>query len=75
MFIPDQKLSIQDPGFRVKNILAPGSASKEKLSWMFIPDPDFSPSRIQTSKKHRILDPDPQHWVNRILYFGVDVEI
>jgi hypothetical protein len=30
---------------------------------MFIPDLDldFDPSRIQGSKRHRILDPDPQH--------------
>jgi hypothetical protein len=34
---------------------------------MFIPDPDpdFFPSRIKDPgvKKHRIPDPDPQHWV------------
>jgi hypothetical protein len=28
---------------------------------MFIPDPDFSPSRIRGLKKHRIPDPAPQH--------------
>ncbi len=28
-----------------------------------IPDPDFSGSRIQGSKRHRIPDPDPQHWL------------
>jgi hypothetical protein len=33
----------------------------EKLSKMFIPDPDLSPSRIQDSKKHRITD--PEHWL------------
>jgi hypothetical protein len=26
------------------------------------PDPDFNPSRIQESKRHRIPDPDLQHW-------------
>jgi hypothetical protein len=33
---------------------------------MFIPDPDldFYPSRIpdKRTKRHRILDPEPQHW-------------
>ncbi len=38
-----------------------------------IPDPDFFPipdpeswSRIQGSKKHRIMVPDPQHWLTEI---------
>jgi hypothetical protein len=31
---------------------------------MFIPDPDFVPSRIQRSKKHRIPDPETQHWLS-----------
>ncbi len=32
---------------------------------MFIPnlDLDFYPSRIQGSKRHRITDPDPEHWI------------
>jgi hypothetical protein len=31
----------------------------------FIPDPDptIAPSRIRGVKKHRIPDPDPQHWI------------
>jgi hypothetical protein len=73
MFIPDPG----DPVSRVKKIPDSGSASasmnisilalktvsqlSEKLSGMFIPDPDFFPSRIQGSKKHRTPDPDPQH--------------
>ncbi len=51
------------------------SKLSEIWSGLFIPDPDpgsgsririliFYPSRIQGSKRHRIPDPDPQHWRN-----------
>ncbi len=45
----------------------------EIWSGLFIPDPDldfFYPSRIQGSKRHRIPDPDPQHW--KISFKGVE---
>jgi hypothetical protein len=63
MFIPDP-----DPLQRILVFLTLTTVSKlsKKLSEMFIPDPDpdFFLSRIlnPSVKKHRILDPDPQHW-------------
>jgi hypothetical protein len=72
-FIPDRNLSIPGPGVKNIPDPGSESASKnfllsvvlttvyklsEKLSGIFIPDPDFFPSRIQGTKKHRI--PDPQ---------------
>jgi hypothetical protein len=56
--VPDQRILVF---LTQKNV----SMLPEKLSGMFIPDPDpdfFHPGfRIQGSKKHWILDPDPQH--------------
>jgi hypothetical protein len=58
---------------RVKVFLTPKTDQKfSKLrSGMFIPDPwsGFFPSRILDPgfKKHRIPDPDPQHWYLIIL--------
>jgi hypothetical protein len=34
------------------------------------PEKTYSGSRIQGSKRHRIPDPDPQHWVWKKKFFG-----
>ncbi len=77
MFIPDPNFF--HPGSALKNlsILAQKIVSKLSEIWsgLFIPDPDhdFSPSLIQGSKRHRILDPDPQHCFQLIKYVTVPV--
>ncbi len=73
-FIPDHGswkriFSITDPGTASKNlsILTQKIVCKLSEIWSGLffadPDPDFYPSRIQGSKRHRIPDPDPQHWL------------
>jgi hypothetical protein len=50
-----------------------------KLSKIWVWDPGseirnpetYSGSRIQGSKRHRIPDPDPQHWVNPSLLLAL----
>jgi hypothetical protein len=61
--------SIPNPNLNLKNLSILTRTIVFKLSeiWsgVFIPpdlDPDFYPSRIQGSKRHRIQGPDPQHW-------------
>ncbi len=85
--IPDLNFFIPDPGSRRSRIRIPDtqkliqvffaqktvSKLSEKWSSMFIPVPDFPPSRIQWSKKHRIPDPDPQHWM-KLTYFHNPVD-
>jgi hypothetical protein len=59
MFIPDPHFSIPGPGSMVKKIPGSGFASASKnLS-------------VQGSKRHRIPDPEPQHW----LFFGITKHI
>jgi hypothetical protein len=42
---------------------------------MFIPDIDFYPFRILESKRHRIPDPDPQHWKKTNVAAGLKRQI
>jgi hypothetical protein len=57
--------AILDAGFTSKNLSILTKKILFLRSGLFIPDPDpdFLPSRIQGSKRHRIPDPDPQHWI------------
>jgi hypothetical protein len=74
---PGSELSIPDPGSTSKNLSIfnpkkwflssrkydPGCSSRipdPDADFLSIPDPR---SRIQRSKRHRIPDPDPQHWI------------
>ncbi len=70
-FILDQNFSHPDPGFASKNlrILTQKIVCKLSEIWsgLFIPDPDPDFLPIPNpgsgwSKRHRIPDPDPQHW-------------
>jgi hypothetical protein len=56
MFIPDPGSNFYHPGSRLDNIPDPrsGSASKNWICFFSIPDSGV--------KKHRIPDPDSQHW-------------
>ncbi len=54
-----------DPGFRVKNIRDP-NLDHGSGSWFFT----HTRSWIQGSNRHRILDPDSQHWIN-IFWFSI----
>ncbi len=38
--------------------------------WIWDPEKTYSGSRIQGSKRHRIPDPDPQHWASTITTDG-----
>jgi hypothetical protein len=78
--------SIPDLGSRVTKISDPGSGSASKnltikavskplgkIIWdvlLFIPDPDFFPSRIPDPGVKKSPDPDPQHWLVRYVPFS-----
>ncbi len=72
------KISVADPGclsrIRIFSIPDPHQRiyvfypkNRKISSGLFILDPDFLPVRIQGSKRHRIPDPDPQHWIKSYL--------
>jgi hypothetical protein len=72
--IPDPNFYISDPGSKRSWIPAPDPHKRNQvfltqkivfkiseISGMFIPDPDCFPIPDPGVKKHRIIDPDPQH--------------
>ncbi len=46
----------------------PGSGIRDPGSEIRDPEKIYSGSRIQGSKRHRIPDPDPQHWLQNFFY-------
>ncbi len=69
--IPDPNCSNSGSRIRIKEFKYFNQKIVPKLSeiWSGLlipdPDPDFNPSWIQRSKRHRTPDPDPQHWIWR----------
>jgi hypothetical protein len=82
---PDPNFSNPDPGSGVKKIKDPGSPSKNlsifnpklvsKLSEIWCSSRIriliFYPSRIQGSKRHRIPDLHPQHWISYLNFSDI----
>ncbi len=72
MFLPDPNFFHPRSQIRIKDFKYFNPKNCKIWSGLFIPDPDFYPSRIrifshpgsriQGSKRHRIPNPDPQHW-------------
>ncbi len=55
----------------------PKIVTKPSKIWVWDPNPEFRKnlSRIQGSKRHRIPDPDPQHWLCLVLTHELQITI